>query len=204
MVDLMRLRDDPPGYNSDEEKAPVSWPPCNERPSTRIMPASLWKRATESTGAETSTTAKDHPTSRLTWVHQEEGALFCEYRGQDTKTAVEKYRYRFFFQKNGAKTNLQYPVTVAIKTKPAGHETAVIDLKRMQQKGSPKRAGAAILHSLADELDGVAHRFCIKNPPMDFASQLDKEPSVSKSKDGYHMQTQDLKRFLERRLELSQ
>jgi hypothetical protein len=188
--------------DKDQKKGP-SWLFHDKLPATNTKPASLWQRPASNAEGEALNTVKDYPTARLALVHQK-GRLFCANDGQTTKTQNEECRYKVFFAETGRKNTLEYSVPVTWARGALGSETAVIDLKRMRRNGAPKQTGAAILLSVIDQLRDRADCLLIKNPPKAFVDLLHKERWVDKTKDGYRMERQDLKRFLESRLELAQ
>jgi hypothetical protein len=191
------------GYHSADDEKGLSWSLRDQLPAANTKPASLWQRPVSNAEGEEQSTVQDYPTARLALVHQK-GRLFCANDGQTTKTQNEECRYKVFFAETGRKNTLEYSVPVTWTRGTAGSETAVIDLKRMRRNGAPKQTGAAILLSVIDQLHDRADCLLIKNPPRAFVDLLHKEQWVEKTRAGYRMETQDLKRFLEGRLELAQ
>lgn len=205
MIDEMTRRGCPDltGYSSDEDKDSAHRAHRTHReggPAIHTRSASLWRRPTEEDANDAVDIFKGRPKSKLAFIHQEAGGLFFEHDKPDARFVDKQHRLTFFFAKDGKKAELEYPVTAKVAVNDLAGNTAVIDLKEMPRQGAPKRAGAAILHALADEVGQQAFWFVIKNPPEEFVKRLNKEVSIVRTRDGYRVSTSDLKRFLEGRL----
>lgn len=202
MIDEMTRRGCPDlvGYSSDDDKDSAHRAHREGGPAINTRSASLWRRPTEDDANDAVDILKGHPKSKLVFIHQKAGGLFFEHDKPDARLLEKEHRLTFFFAKDGKKAELDYPVTAKVAGNALAGHTAVIDLEEMPRQGAPKRAGAAILHALADEVGHKAFWFVIKNPPEEFARRLNKEASIVRTKDGYRVRTSDLKRFLEGRL----
>jgi hypothetical protein len=202
MIDEMTRRGCPDltGYSSDEDKDSARRAHREGGPAINTRSASLWRRPTEDDANDADDILKDHPKSKLVFIHQKAGGLFLEHDKPDARFVETEHRLTFFFAKDGKKAESEYPVTAKVAVNALAGHTAVIDLKEMSRQGAPKRAGAAILHALADEVGQNAFWFVIKNPPEEFVKRLNKEVSLVRTRDGYRVSTSDLKRFLEGRL----
>lgn len=193
-----RVPSGPMTYDDEETAYPgCTTSPGRDRPS-KTMPASLWSIADADQTTGVASAIKRSRPCELVFIHQTEGGLFCERSAPNVNRQREKYKFEFFFAREGKSTGRRYPVTVRVTQGNQISRTAIIDVKDLKRE--PQHTGTAILHVLADKLG--ADKFCIKKPPKEFADALYEEAMAQKTADGYLVTTQNLRELLTDRLAL--